>query len=136
MRALIILISILSLSGCISMDALTSSDKPPADNSYYLIDTKYRFLCLGNSTRCYDMTKVVSSRTKLRPIEKEYGAEVKGPNYPVSLMRIVMNPADKSYKALPVGNEGRYFKIPKNEKTNVVWETLSIIQNDLFTLGN
>ena len=136
MRILIIITSILGLSGCLSMDALTSSDKAPTDTSYYLIDTKYRFFCMGNSNRCYDMTKVVSSRTKLRPVEKEYAAEVTGPNYPVSLMRIIMNPSDDSYKASPIGSEGRYFKIPKNAKTKIVWETLTSIQNDLFTTGS
>jgi hypothetical protein len=136
MKILIIITSIFALSGCFSMDALTSSNKAPADTSYYVIDSEFRFLCLGNSKRCYDMTKVVSSRTQLQPIEVAYNAEVKAPNYPVSLMRILMKPSDGSYSATPIGTDGRFFKIPKNTKTDIAWETLTAIYNDLFMTGS
>lgn len=132
MRALIILTSILSLSGCISMDALTSSNTTPSDTSYFIIDTKKRFLCMGNSNRCFDMTKIVSAQHLLEPIEQEYDSEIKGPNYPVSLMRIIMNPKDDSYQTTPAGSEGRYFKIPRNKKTNIAWKTLATVETYLY----
>ena len=136
MRLLIILAAIIGLNGCISMDAITPSFKAESDTSFYLIDTKYRFFCEGDSKRCRDMTKVVSSRGQLYPIEKAYNQQVKGPNYPVSLMLIIMNPNDKRYKATPVGGEGRYFKVPKNDSTDLVWTTLTSIQDDLFDSGS
>ena len=82
------------------------------------------------------MTKVVSSRAQLRPIESAYGTKVKGPNYPVSLMRMIMNPADQSYKSVPVGDDGRFFKVPINDKTQVAWDTLSNIESNLFNAGS
>lgn len=132
MRIALCLIAVLGLSGCISMDSITPSKREPADTSYYLLDTKYRFFCLGNTKQCRDMTKIVSSRAELIPIEKTYGQKIAGPNYPVSLARMVMNPADGSYTSSPVGSDGRIFKIPVNDKTKVVWETLSRIEDNLF----
>ena len=136
MRVFITLIAIIGLNGCINMDAITPVFQAETDTSYYLIDTKYRFFCEGDSKRCKDMTKVVSSRGELYPIENAYNQEVKGPNYPVSLMLMIMNPNDGSYKATPVGNEGRFFKVPKNDTTDLVWNTLSSILNDLFDSGS
>ena len=132
MRLFITLAAVIGLNGCISMDAITPSFKTESDTSYYLIDTKFRFFCEGNTKQCQDMTKIVSSRAELQPIEAVYDTPIKAPNYPVSLMHIIMNPKDGSYKAAPVGNEGRYFKVPKNEKTKVVWATLSRITEGLY----
>jgi hypothetical protein len=136
MRSLLVLSLIFGLSGCLSMDSITPSPKAPRDTSYYLIDTQFRLFCQGNTKRCADMTKIVSSRAQLRPIEATYNTTVKGPNYPVSLMRMLMNPADKSYSSNPVGKDGRYYKIPSNDKTDVAWETLIGIQDNLFSSGS
>jgi hypothetical protein len=136
MRLFIILPIILGLSGCISMDSLTPSPKAPVDTSYYLIDTQFRLFCQGNTKRCADMTKIVSSRAQLRPIEATYNTPIKGPNYPISLMRILMSPSDKSYSSSPIGSDGRFFKIPSNDKTNVAWDTLIGIQDNLFSSGS
>ncbi|WP_415892584.1 hypothetical protein ACMXYN_15315 [Neptuniibacter sp. PT8_73] len=131
-NAVLLLIAGLSLSGCMSMDSLSLGKSEPTETDYYLIDTKFRFFCLGNTKQCRDMTKVVSSRAQLKPIEEAYGMPVKGPNYPVSLTRMLMNPADGSYKSTPVGDTGRYFKIPVNDKTLTAWNTLSDIEKDLY----
>ncbi|MCP4596016.1 hypothetical protein [Neptuniibacter sp.] len=136
MRTALIFLALIGLSGCVSMDSLTSRDKPEADTSYYLIDTKYRFFCLGNTKSCRDMTKIVSSRAKLVPIEKAYNQKVKGPNYPVSLTRILKQPNDNSYQAKAIGQEGRFFQIPVNEKTKIVWKVLTDIETEMFSAGS
>ncbi|MGH1461670.1 MAG: hypothetical protein ACRBB6_06515 [Neptuniibacter sp.] len=132
MRIALFLIAALSLGGCVNMDSLTPGKGTVYDTSYYLLDTKYKFMCLGNSKECRDMTKVVSSRADLKPIEEIYGKEVTGPNYPATLARIIMYPEDQSYQAQPLGSEGRFFQIPINAKTRVVWDTLTDIEVDLF----
>lgn len=136
MRILIIITSILSLSGCLSMDALTSSNKAASNTSYYVIDSKDRSLCLGNSQNCLSMTIIVSALEQLEPIENTYNAKIKGPNYPVSLTRMLMTPADGSYNATPIGTEGRFFKIPKNAKTDITWKVLTSIYNNLYMTGS
>lgn len=138
MRLLTLMITALILSGCVNLGAMKDSisNREGADTSYYLIDAKFRFFCLGNTRQCRDMTKVVSSRSMLVPIEKAYGAKVKGPNYPVTLTRMLMTPLDGSYEATPVGSQGRYFKVPVNDKTNIAWDTLSDIENKLFDSGS
>lgn len=132
MRAVIVLFAMLGLSGCVDMDSLIPSKNENIDRSYYLLDTKLKFFCIGNTKVCRDMTKIVSSRSLLQPIEEAYNQEVKGPNYPVTLARMIINPADGSYKTKPVGSEGRYIQVPKNDRTNIVWDTLSFIEEDLF----
>lgn len=128
---LIVLLGI-ALSGCLNMDSLSLGKGEERDTSFYLVDAKYRFICLGNTKICKDMTKIVSARSMLRPVEKAYDTTITGPNYPVSMVRMLLNPKDESYKSMPVGKEGRYFKLPKNEKTNTVWETMLRIEEDLF----
>lgn len=136
MRVLIIITSILGLSGCLSMDALTSSNKAPSNTSYYVVDSKDRSLCLGNSQRCYDMAMIVSALEQLAPIENAYNTKIKAPNYPVSLTRMLINPIDGSYDAIPIGTEGRFFKIPKNAKTDITWKVLTSIYNNLYMTGS
>lgn len=119
------------ISGCVSLDSLTSDNGEQRDTSFYLLDLKNRWYCNGNTRECLDITKIVSSRAQLLPLEKEYNQEIKGPNYPVSFIRMVMQPKDGSYKTTQVGDEGRYHKVPKNDKTDLVWSTLSQIQTRL-----
>ncbi|WP_286236803.1 hypothetical protein [Neptuniibacter halophilus] len=129
MRSVTLLIAFLGLSGCMSLDSITPGKGEPVDTSFYLIDIQNRFYCNGNSRVCSDMTKIVSSRAQLQPLEESYGQPVKGPNYPASLIRMVIKPMDGSYQSTPVGDEGRYFRVPKNDKTDLVWRTLQKIQN-------
>ncbi|WP_415906194.1 hypothetical protein ACMXYX_15005 [Neptuniibacter sp. QD72_48] len=131
-NAVLLLIAGLSLSGCMSMDSLSLGKSEPTETDYYLVDTKFRFICLGNTTQCRDMTKIVSSRSQLAPIEEAYGTKVKGPNYPVSLTRMLLNPADGSYTSSPAGTTGRYFKIPVNDKTQIAWDALGTIESGLY----
>lgn len=131
-KVVLFLIASLSLSGCVSMDSLSLGKSEPTKTDYYLIDTKFRFYCLGNTTQCRDMTKIVSSRGQLGPIETAYGQAIKGPNYPVTLTRMLLNPSDGSYKSTPVGTTGRYFSVPVNDKTRTAWNVLSDIEGNLY----
>jgi hypothetical protein len=132
MRTAIVLTTALTLTGCVDVGSLMPEDKAPSDTSFYLLDTRYKFFCLGTTKKCWDMTKIVSSRNELRPIEQAYGKEVKGPNYPVTLANMIMYPADGSYTTKPIGDDGRYVRVPINDKTRIVWETLGNIEENLF----
>lgn len=132
LRKSLLMMTALTLTGCLSVDSLKPGQGVPKDTDYYLVDIKYRFFCLGTTNSCRDMTKIVSAQDKLAPIEQVYGAKVKGPNYPVSLTRMVLNPPDDSYQNTPVGTNGRYFKIPINDKTKTVWRALGLAENDLY----
>ncbi|PIE24995.1 MAG: hypothetical protein CSA60_02390 [Neptuniibacter caesariensis] len=128
----LLLIAVLALTGCLNLDSIKPEQKAPRDTSYYLIDIKYKFFCLGNTLKCKDMTKIVSAQDKFRPIENAYGTAIAAPNYPVSLTRMILNPKDGSYNSTPVGTNGRYYKVPVNDKTKTVWRTLEAIENDLY----
>lgn len=123
------------LTGCVSVDSLMPEPSAAKDTSFYRIDTKARALCLGETTRCRDYTKIVSALPQLRPIEKDYGTQVKGPNYPVSLMRIMMQPADGAYVAQPLGTDGRHFSIPITPRTQKAWRILEEIERSHYDLG-
>ena len=132
MRIALFLVAVLGLSGCMDVNSIMPEKGQAADRSYYLVDTKFRFMCMGNTKECRDMTKIVSSRAELKPIEEAYGQTVEGPNYPVSLARMAMYPVNQNYQAKPIGSEGRYYSIPINEKTKILWETLTSIEQNLF----
>lgn len=136
MRIALFLVAVLGLSGCVDVNSIMPEKGQAADRSYYLVDTKFRFMCIGNTKECRDMTKIVSSRAELKPIEEAYGKSVSGPNYPVSLARMVMYPDNGSYTATPVGNDGRFFSVPVNEQTKIVWDTLTSIEEKLFYPGS
>ncbi len=136
MRLAIFLLVSLGLSGCVEMKSLISEEDHPSDQSYFIVDTKFRFLCLGNSKDCKDMTKIVSARAQLSPIEEAYGKKITGPNYPISLTRMVLYPEDQSYKAIPIGNDGRFHSVPVTPRTMIVWDTLTAIEDELFPQGN
>lgn len=133
MKIAFLLIGVLILNGCMGIGSTTESEK--SDTGYYLIDTKKRFFCIGNTSKCWNMTRIVSSRAKLAPIESAYNKKITGPNYPVSLILTIMNPDDKSYKAEAINDEGRYFRIPINKKTRTVKNTLESIDNGMYGSG-
>ncbi|MFW1676647.1 hypothetical protein ACFVYJ_02540 [Pontibacter sp. JAM-7] len=123
LKAISMIILAATLSGCLSLSELSAN----SDESFYAIDRENRFFCRGASANCLDMTKIVSARSMLSPIEHAYQQEITGPNYPVSLMLILMNPSDGAYQATPVGRDGRFFRVPKTTRTDLVWNTLSDI---------
>ncbi|EAR63032.1 hypothetical protein [Neptuniibacter caesariensis] len=132
LRKGLLLITAMTLTGCLGLDTMKSDQGTPKDTSYYLIDTKYKYLCLGNTSKCKDMTKIVSAQDKFTPIEQAYGKPIAGPNYPISLIRMLLNPQDGSYQSTQQGTTGRLYRIPRNEMTQTVWRTLEVIERDLY----
>lgn len=113
------------LSGCFSAKPLLPEQK---DNSFYLINTKEGTLCNGMTRLCVSLSMIASQNGKLPTVEKAYQQKITGPNYPRSLMIILLKPADSSYQAIPLDNNGHSYSLPKNDKTNIAWKTL----NDLY----
>lgn len=130
MRTLILSFLLLSLSGCFG--SLSLKNQPKADRSFYVIDSKFNFFCVGNTSECLDFTQISSASGEFGPIEHAYDQKIAGPNYPANLMRMIMSPLDKSYTAKPYGENGRYFTVPKNKKTDIVWNTLEEIHAEFF----
>lgn len=125
MRLTALLLTVLTLGGCMSLDQLKPElDTTPIDNSYYMLDTKKRLLCIGNSTRCVDVNTIISSTDELTAIERTYNQTVTPPNYIVSLMRLMLRPQDGSHKATPISGKAYHYKIPATDKMDVVWRAL------------
>jgi hypothetical protein len=70
------------------------------------------------------------------PIEAAYGEQVTGPNYPLSLARMLVKPADQSYSATAADENGRYYVLPMNDKTTVAWDTLNGIHDWVYPNEN
>mgnify|MGYP000049765382 CR=1 FL=1 len=131
MRKLLVLTAMLALTGCMEFTGI----KPVAetDKSFYVVDTKYMFLCRGLSQDCQEMSLIASGRMYYAEIENAYGQKLRGPNYPRSLARMMMKPADGSYVAKAIDENGRYYRLPINEKTNKVWRTLGDIHRWVYS---
>lgn len=110
------------LSGCFSADAFIPEKK---DSSFYLIDTKEGLLCNGMTKICISLSIIASQNGVLKPVENIYQQKITAPNYPRSLMIILLKPADGSYQASPLDNNGRLYSLPKNDKTNTAWQALN-----------
>ncbi|MGY8870906.1 MAG: hypothetical protein ACKVJE_10745 [Pseudomonadales bacterium] len=123
--ATLILLTMTLLSGCFSTSSFVPETK---DSSYYLVDTKEGRLCKGNTGYCVLLSLVASQNGQLDSFEKAYQQKITGPNYPRSLMLILLKPADNSYRATNLDTNGRLYSLPKNDKTNTAWKAL----NDLY----
>lgn len=119
----------LILTGCVS---LPSTNNQAIDYSYYLIDTKRGELCRGNSRECISLSIVASQNGLVSPIESAYKQKVTAPNYPRSLLTMLLNPKDKSYTAKRVENNGRFYQIPKERKTDIAWRTLKGLYTNIY----
>ncbi|GGO78785.1 hypothetical protein GCM10011348_11550 [Marinobacterium nitratireducens] len=107
------------------------------NEDYYTLDTRYLLLCRGTSNHCLELSLVASAITKADPIEEAYGRQIQGPNYPLSLARILLSPADESYRGQPVDGSSRYYTLPVNDKTNIAWDTLDDMHAWLYEdVGN
>lgn len=125
LRASLILLTMTLLSGCFSTSSLVPEKK---DSSFYLVDTKAGTLCEGNTGFCVQFSLAASQNGALPDIEEAYQQRITGPNYPRSLMIILLKPADSSYAATSIDSTGRLYNLPKNTKTNIAWKVL----NDLY----
>ncbi|WP_372737974.1 hypothetical protein [Neptunomonas sp.] len=123
--ATLVILTTTLLSGCFSENSFISEKK---DNSFYLIDTKEGLLCKGMTRTCISLSIIASQNGVLKPVENAYQQKITGPNYPRSLMIILLKPADNSYQATALDNNGRLYSLPKNDKTNIAWQAL----NDLY----
>ncbi|SIS45736.1 hypothetical protein [Neptunomonas antarctica] len=117
------------LSGCFSASALVPEEK---DSSFYLLDTKSGSLCNGMTRMCISLSIIASQNGSLAPVETAYKQRITGPNYPLSLMLILMKPNDNSYRATKIGTTGNVYSLPKNDKTNLTWQTLNEIHNSTY----
>ena len=128
-RVLLTSLLALLISGCIS--TIQESAKA-TDTSYYKVDLKNYTLCRGNSRQCHNLNTILSATEYARPIEKAYKQKITGPNYRASLLRAMLNPQDKSYEAEKLTANGRFYKLPVNEKTDAVWKAMAAIHDELY----
>ena len=127
-RVLLLLSATLLLSGCLGQVSLPGRESGAED--YYLLDARSLILCKGESTRCFALAPVASARTQLRPLESRYGQSVSGPNYPLNLARMLINPPDGSYESVAV--DERHYRLPVNGHTDTAWRTLEGIYRSYY----
>ena len=126
--ATLVILTTTLLSGCFSANSFIPEEK---DSSFYLLDTKEGALCNGMTRMCISLSIIASQNGTLKPVENIYQQKITGPNYPRSLMVILLKPADNSYQATPLDNKSRLYSLPKNDKTNTAWQAL----NDLYKVN-
>ncbi len=119
----------ISLTACTG-DLIKPSESQ--DRSYYVVDLKDYSLCLGDTGVCQNLTTITNSPYKAEAIEALYQQKVSGPNYRGSLLKMMLRPQDKSYTVEKISNDGRYYKLPINEKTQTVWDTLKRINDTIY----
>jgi hypothetical protein len=117
------------LSGCFSAGALLPEEK---DSSFYLLNTKTGSLCNGMTRMCISLSIIASRNGSLAPVEKAYQQRITGPNYPLSLMLMLIKPNDNSYHATKIGSTGNLYNLPKNDKTNLTWQALNELHNSTY----
>lgn len=107
------------------------------NEEFYTLDTRYMLLCRGTSNHCQELSLVATAISMADPIEEAYGRKIQGPNYPLSLARILLKPADGSYQGQPLEGNTRYYTLPINDKTNIAWDTLDDMHAWLYEdVGN
>ena len=114
------------LSGCLTLQPA------PGVGEYYTLDTKKLTICMGDSHRCHTLIDFAYSQETLPPVENAYGKKVDGPNYPVEMARMMLNPPNNLYKASVKDSNGRYYKVPVNTQTNTVLRALEKASNTLY----
>lgn len=128
MRLVTLLAAAMTLSGCLALET--------KQEDFYTLDARYLELCRGTSDNCLELALVASGIFMADPIEEAYGQELTPPNYPLSLAKMILKPADASYSATPADENGRYYMLPMNDKTTVAWDTLNSIHDWLYPNEN
>lgn len=113
----------LALGGCIETGNLLQT--APGVGEYYTLDSERLILCQGQSNQCHRLSVIVSERRFLTPMENAYGTRISGPNYPLQLARTLITPPGGEYEAEPIGDSGRYYRLPVNRQTDAAWQALS-----------
>jgi hypothetical protein len=124
MRLVTLLAIALTLSGCLVLET--------RQEAFYTLDSRYLTLCRGTSDTCLVLALIAPGIIMADPIEEAYGEPVSGPNYPLSLARMLLKPADQSYSAMATDENGRYYVLPINDKTRVAWNTLNGIHDWIY----
>ncbi len=124
-----VIVTTLLLGGCISTSSLVPEKR---DTSYYLVDAQSGNMCIGDSGDCISFSIIASQDGDLPVIESAYNQQVVGPNYPRSLMQMLVFPENGSYKGTPIDNSGSRYRIPKNDATNTTWRELKRIYKYIY----
>lgn len=122
------LLSAAILSGCMG----SQSQPTVSDQAYYVIDTRSGHICQQRSRECIRLSIVASQNGSLAPVESAYGQRIVGPNYPRSLMNMLLAPKDGSYTAKPLDESGKRYALPRNAKTDKAWATLNNLYNRIY----
>lgn len=120
MRYLTPLLLLLALTGC-SANLLQDD---PTVREFYRLDTQKLRLCQGLTGGCLDLSLIASGGENRPAIARAFKTEVSGPNYPLSLARLLLNPPGNEYKASVLDENGRYYKLPGNAQTDAAWQAL------------
>lgn len=118
----------LSLAGC-GGDLLKQD---PTIDQFYTLDSEKLRLCQGLSNSCRDLIPFASALHLIPKIERGYDTDLKGPNYPLSLARLMIDPPNGDYKVSPVDENGRYLRLPINEQTDLVWDVLQEAHESIY----
>lgn len=118
-----------ALGGC--MDSQLMQRDPTVDR-FYSLDSETLQLCRGLSKQCHSLITIAYSRELLPKIEQAYGSEITGPNYPLSLAQLMMNPPGGEYKTSTVDSNGRYLRLPVNDQTDTAWHVLEQAFNQIY----
>ena len=134
MKNAALLLSAIAITGCVSVYSL----KPNAelDTSFYRLDAQNRMLCQGETKRCQDLTLIATAEHYFEPIEIALGGELTGPNYVRSLMRLMLQPTVNSYPISRIESKQYQYKLPINDQTQLVWNTLKQIRSEQFGTSN
>lgn len=128
-RFITLLLSVFVLAGCSSVSIPKSSMER---GSFYSVDLQTLTVCHHIETTCLSLTLMASYHRPLDGIAAEYGvAQIPGPNIPLSLGRLMINPPDQRYSAEQRGETGRFYRVPINASTNRIWAGLRAADDNL-----
>lgn len=132
MKRVVIPALIALLSGC--ADSLSLPQNDPSAEQFYTLDTQNLQLCRGNTKNCLSLTLIAVSLERAGPIERAYNTSLKGPNYPVSLAKLLISPPNQSYSATPL-SQGKTtgYRLPINAQTNSVWNVLHDAYQSIYS---
>lgn len=118
-----------SLTGCVG-NIIEPSE--PKETDYYVVDLKDFSFCLGNTGACHNLSTINNGTLYAGPIEAAYDQKITAPNYRGSLMKMMLRPKDQSYTPEKISDNGRYYKLPVNDKTQTVWKTMERIHDAFY----
>ncbi len=120
MRYLTPLLLLLTLTGC--SGSLLQRD--PTVYEFYRLDTQKLRMCQGLSGGCLDLSLIAFGGENRPAIERAFNAKIAGPNYPLSLARMLLNPPGGEYQTKVIDENGRYYQLPGNAQTDATWQAL------------